>query len=486
MSNVVFGNYAQQEADKNLTPVVLGLFFDGTLNNKRNTYIREQRERKAKKLTYDKVAVKEYPFGFDKDSYANDYSNVARMVDFYTLGSSKAIYVEGIGTLNGDTDTVGGYVTGTGSTGIRAKVRIGCENAAKKIPAKSKISLTLDVFGFSRGAAAARAFVNEVTKIAYKARPSEDKDGNKILIDYDGHPVSKKDLPSRGHLGYLLGNNGVEIVEFQVRFLGLYDTVSSYGVYFENDTTNKTDIADLNLKSVGHPSVLNVVQIAAGHEWRTNFNLTDISSAGKKGLELTFPGAHADVGGCYTSEVYKQSHNVKGMTSEDQNVVQRKGSASKEFKAIPEKYKKGLVDQGWYKPNQMTYISLSGDYSLNFNCSRYIDKRYSYITLHFMCELADEKNSKFKMQELKSPKNFEVPEKAANGEHILGYVKGKLKQYVDATKKMEITARKTSSYKTYLDFNNEKILINGFIHWSATGKTGHGPRPKNIRKIIPG
>lgn len=40
-------------------------------------------------------------------------------------------------------------------------------------------------------------------------------------------------------------------------------------------------------------------------------------------------------------------------------------------------------------------------------------------------------------------------------------------------------------YKTYLDYKNEKILINGYIHWSATGKTGHGSRPKNIRKIIP-
>lgn len=489
MSNVIFNDYSPPEEEKEDIKVIdveLGLFFDGTLNNKRNTYIRKEKEKKEKGLAFDKQAVKDDPFGFDKDSYLNDYSNVARMSNLYLEAAKKAIYIEGIGTLDGDTDTVKGYVTGKGATGIREKVRSGCEKVAQKIPANATVNLLLDVFGFSRGAAAARAFVHEITRVKYTASKVWDSESEDYdYYDFDGKKVNQEKLPYRGHLGLLLEQKGITIKSFEIRFVGLYDTVSSYGLNFDDDTTDEDDIADINLKSINQISVKNVVQLAAGHEWRKNFNLTNINSAGQKGMEFTIPGAHADVGGCYESEVCEQSHVVK-MENADKQVAMRQGTGSKEFQPITEKYKHDLVERGWYKTDQLKYKNVLGDYSIYYKGSRFIDKRYSYIPLHYMCELATEKKSEFDLAVLNDPKQFKIPEKAGNEEHILNYVKGKLDKYVNAVKSKDIQERRNINYKDFLDFTNEKILINGFIHWSATEKTGHGPNKNMKRTIIDG
>ena len=79
-TNISFGTYTPpDETETNIKAITLGLFFDGTLNNKRNTYIRKEIEKKKKGQLYDKDAVKDDPWGIDKDSFENDYTNVARM-----------------------------------------------------------------------------------------------------------------------------------------------------------------------------------------------------------------------------------------------------------------------------------------------------------------------------------------------------------------------------------------------------------------------
>ena len=57
----------------------------------------------------------------------------------------------------------------------------------------------------------------------------------------------------------------------------------------------------------------------------------------------------------------------------------------------------------------------------------------------------------------------------------------KLKEYAK-----NVESGEEKSYKSFLDFTNEKILINSYIHWSATNKLGHSPRTNNIRKIVNG
>lgn len=473
MTNIVFGSYSPtEEEDSGEIEIRLGFFFDGTLNNERNTYIRKEKEKKKKGLKYDEKATKDDPWGFDKDSYLNDYSNVARMYHFYT--SAASVYIEGIGTLNGDTDTVAGYTMGLGETGIRPKVRKGCEKLKEKLTANTNVKITIDVFGFSRGAAAARAFVNEVTKTKYDATLTDNG-----YVDLDGHFVSKKKLPARGHLGLLCEQDNIVITNLTIQFVGLYDTVSSYGGNFENDNTSKADINELGLSAISGPKVLNVVQIAAGHEWRENFNLTTIESTNGKGLEVTIPGAHADIGGCYESETFTQYHNVSVSPA---RIINNEN----EYNNLANQKKNIFIDEGWYLDKELTISPHSNKYVnyIGLNGKRFIDKRYSYIPLHFMCSLSSEKGSVFNVNGV--TEKFKIPEKAGNEEHILHYAKSKLEQYISAVKKEEYSKRNKISYKSYLNFANEKKIINQYVHWSATEKTGHGPRKNKARKLVYG
>ncbi|MBE0392328.1 phospholipase effector Tle1 domain-containing protein [Flavobacterium sp. PL002] len=216
---------------------------------------------------------KEYLEGIDRDfldemgtdnSYSNDDTNVARM--WSCCDEDKAIYVEGMGTSEEDShnrqDSQDGFAFGAGTTGIRARVRLACERVAKHVELAKKgnkkvTQITFDVFGFSRGAASARNFVHEInTKMEYSTRSITIPDGfcpinpysqhgmpihkyRDALGDADGLEVNSKGLvggklPRYGHLGYSLITNKIltpdELIEMKIiiRFIGVYDTVSSY------------------------------------------------------------------------------------------------------------------------------------------------------------------------------------------------------------------------------------------------------------------
>ncbi|MGM5631964.1 hypothetical protein O2K51_13790 [Apibacter raozihei] len=90
-------------------------------------------------------------------------------------------------------------------------------------------------------------------------------------------------------------------------------------------------------------------------------------------------------------------------------------------------------------------------------------------------------NFKIKKQE------YSIPLKTSTEKiHILGYVKSRLDAYIEAVKKVSPRQGAKIRYQDCLDFTNEKILRNRYVHWSATGKTGHGARSDNKRKIITG
>lgn len=82
-------------------------------------------------------------------------------------------YIEGIGTVDSktDNDTLGlparGGGLGVGERGIAAKVTKGCIKGAEALRAKYRGKvinvLTVNVYGFSRGAAAARHFMHVAT-----------------------------------------------------------------------------------------------------------------------------------------------------------------------------------------------------------------------------------------------------------------------------------------------------------------------------------
>lgn len=123
--------------------------------------------------------------------------------------------------------------------------------------------INLSVFGFSRGAALARAFSNRVIRAC--------KNDGKVLL-YEGHPL-------------------------RINFMGLFDTVASFGVPAQNARTPFSE-RDLMVSSL----VERCVHFIAAHEVRFSFPVDLIRKDGKLAgnwLEKVYPGVHSDVGGGY-------------------------------------------------------------------------------------------------------------------------------------------------------------------------------------------
>ena len=391
-----------------------GVFFDGTLNNMYNSEIRKsvaEKRRLNPKISYEKAKeIKEKRGGKDS-SYENELSNPAILFKSYIKKDSDRlfkIYVEGIGTNTQSPtkaedykkdDNVQGPAFGMGSAGIIDRVR----EAIKKITDLIDINdnfylnkITFDVFGFSRGAAAARHFVYVVTHPEYIPKTNS----NRETLDIQGeilNPEYYKKAPRYGLLGILLDQKGwlTDNVKVEARFAGLYDTVSHHGLFQDND------IEDLGLDSINKANY--VVHMVAADEHRYNFDLADISSvvktspdSGKKGgIELFFPGVHSDVGGSYVDGAPNISYRIN--LSSDMEFLTRE--------------KEELIRQGWFSSQQLSvkyYLTIHGlnNYRLE-GIKNSVSNQYSYIPLHIMAEFCKKKNILLDTKILKELSSFE-------------------------------------------------------------------------------
>lgn len=441
MSKTFVYNTGNAKPAANEEHLQLGVFFDGTSNNRRNTEIRKKIQKvdeyadqnkldnrasteeikiyqsKGMERTYKNLWTKKKE---SENSFANDFTNVSRLL--FVTKKENSLYIEGIGTINEEDDTIEGLALGSGITGVRFRVRKGCEDLAKKIGnkkdeftgSKKLTQIKIDVFGFSRGAAAARNFVYEVNSA--KKRPEDVRTtkskkivgyttGNfgsgtqspiyeSILIDSDREEVNEEYLidgkyPKFGYLGYCLLSEGIlspeelEILEINFRFIGVYDTVASYDETYDNKVKMAGKLAGNYIKNkldIGFDSAINSLQLnnlgsynkavhfTAMDEHRLNFALTKFPGA----VEKKFPGVHSDVGGSYTN------------ISEKVKVAQ-----SSIFYPLND-LKDGLVQQHWFHEEQLEiYIKFQvilKIFEKKLIGIRELRKEYSYIPLHFMEE----------------------------------------------------------------------------------------------------
>ena len=450
-------NSGKYEVSDDEIEVTFGVFIDGTLNNKENTKLKykvkgEQdpllekgevqkpattEEKKTYHEAVDTNAIADWfkrqadigGYG-DNSSYANDYTNVARL--WFCTKKAYKIYIEGMGTDDFKEDVSDGYAFGSGLTGIRAKVRKGCEKLADEIVKKITLDttkkltkITVDVFGFSRGAASARNMVYEIRKSAYAPSTKSIPDGyyppnpydesaipkfKKAQVDKDGLEFDSSllidgKLPKYGYLGYCLLKKitpeELEEISIAVRVLGIYDTVSSYyeagdslGVYEQNGKVVDENILwkgvkktakglnplrdanpfsnnenELNLHDLG--SVTRAVHFTASDEHRVNFSLTRM----KIGIEKNFPGVHCDVGGAYPTG-YEEKIKIAEqslLTNLYKGVI---GVTKLEL------FKKQLIKEHWFNDDQIWTSSTLTKIVLKSN--RFLKKEYSYIPLQFM------------------------------------------------------------------------------------------------------
>ena len=243
----------------------IGVFFDGTGNN----------------LTNDEAGRS-----------SNGVSNIGKLYRLYAdneilrgktptecLIYIKAIYIEGVGTINNEDD----YATGGGAGTLGAqRINQAIEQLSEirdQFP-KSEYKCYIDVFGFSRGAAMARDFINEMYR------------KHRRLI-------------------------------FTFKFVGLFDTVGSFGLAGNNinykpitNEDTETDTIKYETSGATFPSryyepynfnlsprsAEKIVHFIALDEYRKNFPLSDTQGAG---LSYYFIGAHSDIGGGYANVEYE-------------------------------------------------------------------------------------------------------------------------------------------------------------------------------------
>ncbi len=286
-----------------LTSLRLGIFFDGTGNNRHNT----EAGRAVLKswLAIDCTADEDQELMFEdalcewgvlpsSDSYSNEKTNIAKLYALYDdrLPGVGKIYVEGVGTLTNESDDLlFGQALSLLETSLLNKVALAIQEL---IPAEIADQLNaqdfrvdgfsgssttvdhtrvldvleLDVFGFSRGAAAARHFVNQLLN---------QTDAFVSELNRRGIPVSPE-----FHR------------QIRVKFMGLFDTVEA---------------APLTVEHLGveQNAVERLVHLCAADEHRYYFPLTSVATGSEMNqlpanfTELYLPGAHSDIGGGYHS-----------------------------------------------------------------------------------------------------------------------------------------------------------------------------------------
>lgn len=359
--------------------ITIGLFFDGTGNNKFNTarvhdffsnlaendrqgksfteIVDDYRSGKMPILSKKSLGFAEYMLE-PKSSYLNSYSNISKLFNLYDGIDAEEIakenfdhkkeivlkiYIEGIGTKQGEDDSLlgsafgrGGHVVESYLNGIQPYqvvskpygVESRCEEAIQKVSEcllelqnkfekdnKEIGEVIFDVFGFSRGAAAARLFYRRLFMDAF-------------LID-----VNLK--------------NKVKIESYKIRFYGLYDTVLSL-----SDSSNE----DISLKLCSCPCY----HIIAQDEIRENFPLVHVDAENCVDLELF--GAHSDIGGGYTRDEFIASFAFKE-SEKDEPIydIKKIFNAYKRLYAVDtnKKYLQYFVDQVSLKYKQARIVTES-------------------------------------------------------------------------------------------------------------------------------
>ena len=466
--------------------VKLNIFFDGTLNNKNNTQVRKDSENNtAQKNIFDEKSNKK------DDSYMNDFSNVVRGYDAINPDAEHQlkVYIEGIGTENNEKDdSFEGPGFGVGDRGIMAKVTKGCREAAKVVASKYEDLnidiLEVNVFGFSRGAAAARHFINVATTSIYEEGPSL-IDG-KITVHYEPYdeesslflinktPDNISFIKQYGYFGACLIKENLQIKKIEFNFAGLYDTVASYGVNHRGKNLIDSDAKQLNLDAVKKCKF--TLQLASRDEYRENFSLTNINSCGLNGLQLTLPGVHSDVGGGYVDGAQEEVFLYK------KNYYDTAYSLEK---TIVKNFQQILIDEGWFTANELTivnekpfnsyYISPGTFY---LKGKRKLSNQYANIPLKIMIDFSKERGVEYSEEALKEIGNISNQEeikkaytqllsyvercKEIREKYIKRYNQGERGFYKEYVNKID-----SVNYIDYIDYELLRTLRGKHFHWSV-------------------
>lgn len=434
--------------------IVAGLFTDGTLNNVDNSgeFERRVEEQCPASMLQDpaqRAECEERLKLLMGESYANAPTNVAKLWQLYDDSNRQVsekgpivikIYSPGAGTNTGGDDSIIGMATGLGETGVPQQVRRLFMELASLIrnigDGEKEYRIVFDLFGFSRGSAAARHAVNEILK----------GDGG-MLLEALRH--------------YNLGSPS----NVEIRFVGLFDTVAGIINFSDldfspgNERTSPVKL-HLNSKDVGK-----AVHLVAAHEKRANFSLNSLRDANDElpdnFREITMPGAHSDIGGGYPDEHTEEVALHPGLSIRGDDV--RWPETTMEWDNL-EAMRDLLVSEGWVGeysfplPNgeqpsltiqqrRIEHPVPDGQVLLSLKMKRLIKGDYSTVALKIMYDMASEEGVPL------------VPLGSIEGtDKLSGELQGIYSEFTEQLK--------TNAQVLSLDPTTQKRILQRYIHHS--------------------
>lgn len=385
--------------------LTIGMFFDGTGNNVFNTDKRlletctsmdvgmstDDAQSCVKKLNKSSNGA---------GSYLGYYSNIHWLNTLYSVDNEiieeqslyqRAVYIQGIGTEKGEGDSLIGMGIGAWFDGVVDKTDEGIAQIAVQIKdfinSDGEISCAIekiqfDIFGFSRGAAAARHFANRV------------RNADKAI-----QGAITKGLDGRNQHGKPAG---------EVRFLGLFDTVCAVG-----GVKNLFDVhggvnPGIEL-ALPEGIAQKVFQITAMHECRYNFSLNSIKETWP---ELALPGAHSDIGGGYNPREKEYLFLTKpefetvreSVPVEVTDIYRRSAAEISDLQVIPNLsplLPSGKISTGiWYdylvNPNKQRAGIIEKRVGTAVTMERTVLNDWSKVSLRVMLDAAQEAGLNFK------------------------------------------------------------------------------------------
>ncbi len=486
----------ERKDKKDPLKIRISLFFDGTNNNRDNI---EEREK-------DSDIYKKYRKADGSGSYDNGRTNIAIMEPYVSVKKAHYVpdydfvykhYIAGQGPVSRGADQkIRGIGLAVGETGVPSRAEEGINLAVSSIFNDNKKinplthyieKLSIDVFGFSRGAATARYAIHVILngKIA-----GEDEDTGEVY--YEWRPV------------FLRLNNFFEIEEsaVEVKFAGLYDTVLSYvglqkvsGLYdtvlsyFGSEKTASKNLANvLQQKAVARAK--KAFHLAAADEHRADFPLHKISSAiaEGKGEEYYLPGVHSDVGGSYNkanelklkNNKIPEKDKVYTTLSHENYLVINKALDVKKLKEI-EADRNELIAQGWFKSDEIILDTLySNQDPFNERPLGYqlmirregIRNAYSYIPLKIMAGRARKPDVKLKI----SPELEKRANRILKDESDLKKLETTIKNYMASTGPGNSKPGDWIDDGAKLNTPELKAIRNKHFHFSSMVSIGLHPR----------
>jgi type VI secretion system secreted protein VgrG len=484
-------DYAEEEEEEEELPegitLRLGLFFDGTGNNAANSAATESCRREDV-AAFGELELKEmiehckrYGFGdFGENgfsvtpgsSYGNAPSNVVRLHDLYPDHATDGVppgtdigyvpvYMEGIGTSSHGGDKTLSLALGLGDRGVIARV----EQAPGAIEAQLKFFLQtnpgtvvrrveFDIFGFSRGAAAARHCANELLKPdlgLFKGLLSSGRFG--LVPDLD----LKQDVC--------------------INLIGLFDTVAAILNWQQGDFS-AADERNPGVNLYLPPGCARrVIHLTARDEWRESFALNSVQPGYG---DISLPGAHSDLGGGYApravdSLLLTQLQRVSlrqhlGLESDQRWVRLCKQAELLKASGLAGEGSVEAVSWEIFQPPRGKYESDRREYHIAIVLKRVVRGEYSLVSLRVMRELAvkggvpfdviDDEDSRFKLPDDLQAISARILDQVMSGNEV------------------------------NLDPEQERLLLGKYIHQSAHWGTIFGvlankPARENVRNVYP-